>query len=325
MRTIPLPKIIVAALAIAGALSSTAAVAQQSYPTRTVRIVVGYAPGTGIDVVARIMADALSKSMGQPFVVEQRVGAAGTIAAATVASAPPDGYSILIDSSSHSSVPSVMPGLPFDTARDFIGVTTLVENPLVMVTSKTKGYKNIAELVAAGKSKPGSLNYASGGVATSTHISAEKFRQGAGFQATHVPFKSTTEAMTEMIGGRIDFTYTALTTALGGIRDGRLVPLAMSMRRTKLLPDLPTIAEAGYPKAAYSSWIGMMVASKTPPAIVARLHEETLKALASPEVQEKLAKIGAEPATLPQAEFDSLRVRDLAENDRIVKSAGISR
>ena len=295
----------------------------QSYPSRPVRVIIPYGPGTGVDVVARMVAEAISKSVGQPFVAEQRVGAAGTIAAGTVANAPADGYTLLVDSSAHTSVPALMQNLPFDTARDFAGVTTLIENPLVLVTAQSRGYKTVADLVAAAKAKPGSINYASGGLGTSTHISAEKFRMGAGFEAVHIPFKSTTEALTEIMGGRMDFTYTALTSALSGIRDGRLVALAMSSRRSPVLPNVPTITEAGVANATYSSWVGMMVAAKTPREIINRLYQETLKAMATPDVQERLAKIGAEPVTMPPDDFEALRRRELVENVQLMKTIGI--
>ena len=295
----------------------------QSYPSRPVRVIIPYGPGTGVDVVARMVAEAISKSVGQPFVAEQRVGAAGTIAAGTVAKAPADGYTLLVDSSAHTSVPALMQNLPFDTARDFAGVTTLIENPLVLVTAQSRGYKTVADLVAAAKAKPGSINYASGGLGTSTHISAEKLRMGAGFEAVHIPFKSTTEALTEIMGGRMDFTYTALTSALSGIRDGRLVALAMSSRRSPVLPNVPTITEAGVANATYSSWVGMMVAAKTPREIINRLYQETLKAMATPDVQERLAKIGAEPVTMPPDDFEALRRRELVENVQLMKTIGI--
>ncbi len=295
----------------------------QSYPTRPVRVIIPYGPGTGVDVVARMVTEAISKSVGQPFIAEQRVGAAGTIAAGTVANAPADGYTLLVDSSAHTSVPALMQNLPFDTARDFAGVTTLIENPLVLVTAQSRGYKTVADLVAAAKAKPGSINFASGGLGTSTHISAEKFRMGASFEAVHIPFKSTTEALTEIMGGRMDFTYTALTSALSGIRDGRLVALAMSSRRSPVLPNVPTITEAGVANATYSSWVGMMVASKTPREIVNRLYQETLKAMATADVQERLAKIGAEPVTMPPDDFEALRRRELVENVQLMKTIGI--
>jgi len=284
---------------------------------------VPYGPGTGVDVVARLIGEAISKNVGQPFVVETRLGAAGTIAAAYVVNAPADGHQLLFDSSAQTSVPAMMTSLSFDPARDIVGVTTIVENPLVLVTSQAKGYKNVAELVAAARARPGTINFASGGIATSTHISGEKLRLHANFEALHVPYKSTTDAITEMMGGRIDYTYTALTTALGGIRDGRLIPLAMSARRSKVLPNVPTIAEAGYPNATYSSWVGMLINGKTPRDIVNRLYQETIKVLATTEVQERLAKIGAEPNTLTPDEFDALRRKELVDNLQLVKAAGI--
>ena len=295
----------------------------QTYPTKPVHIIIGYTPGTGVDIVGRHVGEMLAKSMGQPFIAENRPGAAGTIAAAYVATASADGYLLLVDSSSHTSVPAVMPSLPYGTLRDFAGVTTLVENPLVLVASRAKGYQTIRDLVAAGKAKPGSLSYATTGFGSSTHISAEKFRMSAGFDALHVPVKSTTEAITELMGGRMDFTYTALTTGLPGIQGGRLVALAMSNHRSALLPGVPTIEEAGFPNSAYSSWLGMMVAAKTPRDIVNRLHQEIVKAMAVPEMQERLAKIGAQPSTMSPDEFDALRRRELAANMQLMKAIGI--
>ena len=311
------------ALGVVTALCAASLAQAQSWPSRPLRAAVPYGPGTGVDVIARIVTETIGRNIGQPIVVEQRVGAAGTIAAAFTVNAPADGYTLLFDSSAQTSVPATMLNLPFDPGRDIVGVTTLIENPLVLVTSQVKGYRNVAEMVAAAKARPGSFNFASGGVATSTHITGEKVRLAAGFEAVHVPFKSTTDALTELMGGRIDYTYTALTSALGGIRDGRLIALAMSARRSKVLPNVPTIAEAGYPAAAYSSWVGMLVNGKTPRDIVNRLYQETLKALANPEVQERLAKIGAEPTTMSPEEFDAMRRRELVDNASLMKSIGI--
>ena len=295
----------------------------QAWPAKPVRIVVTFGPGTGVEVVGRLTGQAISKNTGQPFIIEARTGAGGTIAHSYVLSTPADGYTLLVDSSSHTSVPALMANLPFDTLRDFSGVTTLIENPITMVTATSTGFKTVSDLVAAAKAKPGSLSFASAGVGTSTHISAEKFRMGAGFEAVHIPFKSTTEALTEIMGGRMDFTYTALTTGLPGIQGGRLVALAMSNHRSALLPGVPTIEEAGFPNSAYSSWLGMMVAAKTPRDIVNRLHQEIVKAMAVPEMQERLAKIGAQPSTMSPDEFDALRRRELAANMQLMKAIGI--
>jgi tripartite-type tricarboxylate transporter receptor subunit TctC len=293
----------------------------QPYPSRPVKVLIPYGPGSGIDVVVRQLNEALSKSFGQPFVSENRPGAAGTIAAAYVLSQPPDGYTILSDSSSHTIVPSLMASIPFDTARDIAGVTTLIENPLVLVTGR-KGINTAAELIAAAKAKPGSITYASAGIGSSTHISAEKFRIGAGFDGLHIPFKSSTDGLVEVMAGRIDFTYTALASALSGIRDGRLVALAMVSRRVGAMPNVPAVDEV-VPGAGYSTWLGIMVSSKTPRDIVQRLNQEIVKVMASADMKERLLKLGSEPWTMSPEEFDALRRKELVENERLVKAAGI--
>ena len=294
----------------------------QAYPSKPVKVLIPYGPGSGIDVVVRQLNDALSKSFGQPFVSENKPGAAGTIAAAYVLSQPADGYTILSDSSSHTIAPSLMASIPFDTARDFSGVTTLIENPLVLVTGRAKGINSAAELIAAAKAKPGSITYASAGIGSSTHVSAEKFRIGAGFEGLHIPFKSSTDGLVEVMAGRIDFTYTALASALSGIRDGKLVALAMVSRRVGVMPNIPSVEEI-VPGASYSTWLGIMVSSKTPRDIVQRLNQEIVKVMATPDMKERLAKLGSEPWTMSPEEFDALRRKELVENERLVKAAGI--
>ena len=294
----------------------------QAYPSKPVRILIPYGPGTGIDVVVRFLNEALSKNLGQQFIAENRTGAAGTIAAAYVASQPADGYTLLSDSSSHTIVPSLMATLPFDTARDFAGVTTLIENPLVLVIARAKGIQSVRELIAAAKAKPGSITYASAGVGTTTHISAEKFRIGAGFEGLHIPFKSSTDGLVEVLAGRIDFTYTALASALSTIHAGKLVALAMVSRRVAIMPDVPAIDEI-VPNSGYSTWLGIMVPAKTPRDIVQRLNQEIVKAMNTDDMKERMAKLGAEPWTMSPEEFDALRRRELVDNDRLVKAAGI--
>ena len=303
-------------------LSLTTTVAfSQAYPSRPVKVLIPYGPGSGIDVVVRALNESLSKNLGVPFVSENRPGATGTIAAAYVLSQPADGYTILSDSSSHTIAPSLMASIPFDTGRDFAGVTTLIENPLVLVTGAGK-YKTAQELIAAAKAKPGSITYASAGIGSSTHISAEKFRIGAGFQGLHIPFKSSTDGLTEVLAGRIDFTYTALPSALSGIREGKLVPLAMVSRRVPVMPNIPSVSEI-VPGANYSTWLGIMVSSKTPRDIVDRLNREIVKAMNAPEMKDRLQKLGSEPWTMSPDEFDALRRKELVDNERLVKAAGI--
>ena len=301
---------------------ATGVVAQQ-YPSKPVKVYVPYGPGTGVDVAARLISEALARNLSQPFVIENRPGAAGTLATGLVAAAAPDGYSVLVNASSHTSVPALMRNLPYDAARDFAGVTTLAESPLVLVTAKARGLQTVKQLIAAAKAKPGSITFASAGVGTATHIAAEKFRLAAGFETLHIPFKSTTDALADVTTGRIDYLYTALVSALGGIRDGRLVALAMGSRRSSLLPDVPTIVEAGVPNGDYSLWFGMFVSAKTPRDIVNRLNGETVKLLATPELKDRFAKIGAEPFTMTPEEFDAMIRREMVENERLIKAAGI--
>ena len=308
--------------AILLSIVATGVVAQQ-YPAKAVKVYVPYGPGTGVDVAARLISEALARNLSQPFVIENRPGAAGTLATGLVAAAAPDGYSVLVNASSHTSVPALMRNLPYDAARDFAGVTTLAESPLVLVTAKARGLQTVKQLIAAAKAKPGSITFASAGVGTATHIAAEKFRLAAGFEALHIPFKSTTDALADVTTGRIDYLYTALVSALGGIRDGRLVALAMGSRRSSLLPDVPTIVEAGVPNGDYSLWFGMFVGAKTPRDIVNRLNGETVKLLATPELKDRFAKIGAEPFTMTPEEFDAMIRREIVENERLIKAAGI--
>jgi len=310
--------------AIGLALCTLASIASaQAYPSRPVKVIVPYGPGTAIDVIMRELAEVMSKDMGQPFVIENRPGASGTIGSAAVAAAAPDGYTILSESSSHTSAPAFLPKLGFDPKRDLAGVTTIIDSPLVLVVAKSSGYKSLAELIAAAKAQPGVLTFASAGLGSSTYMTAEKMRLAAGFDALHVPFKSTTDGLTEVIAGRVTYTYTGVASAVPLVKDGRLVPLAMGFRRSGAFPDVPSSEEAGIANSGYSGWLGVLVPAKTPRDIVARLHQEIVKAMASPQMKERLAKSGAEAYTMSPEEFDALREREFAENERMVKAMGI--
>jgi tripartite-type tricarboxylate transporter receptor subunit TctC len=294
----------------------------QDYPSRSVRVLVPYGAGTGIDVAARIVAEKLSRSLGQSFVVENRTGAAGTIAGAAVVSAPADGYTLLADASGFTTVPALMKNIPYDPRRDLVGVATIGSSPLVLVTSPGKGYKTVRELVAAGKARPGALTFASAGVGTTTHLSAEKFRVAAGFQALHVPYKSTTDALAEVMAGRIDYLVTTVPSALALVKDGRLVALATGVRRAKALPDVPTMAEAGFPGAGNDTWFALFASAKVPSDVVARLNAETAKAVADPEVRDKLSRAGAEPFVNTPEEFGALLRREFNDTEQLVKAIG---
>ena len=314
---------VVAAVVLAAFATVSGVATAQTYPSKPVRIIVPYAPSSGVAVATRLVTDELAKTMGQSFVHETRTGAGGAIASQAVATAAPDGYTLLANSSAHTILPSLSSNLPYDTLRDLTGVTILAELPLVMVISKSKGIRNVRELVAAAKAKPGSLTYASGGVGTSAHLGAEKFRAAAGIEVLHIPFKSTTDGMTEVMAGRVDDVYTAVASALSSIQEGSLLALAMSSKRSVTLPNVPTIEEAGVPGAGYSVWTALFAPGKTPREIINRLHQEVVKVMTTTDLRERMLKVGAEAFTVTPDEFDALIRRELVENERLVKASGV--
>jgi tripartite-type tricarboxylate transporter receptor subunit TctC len=294
----------------------------QSWPARSIRAVVPFSAGSSLDIVGRIVLDPVSSQLGQPIVVENRGGAGGTIGSAMVAKADPDGYSILINASAHSSAPAAYPNIPYDPARDFSAVIPFGTIPNVAVISPEKGIKTIQELVAAAKT--GSFTYASAGVGSATHWAAERLRVSAGFQALHVPFRGGPEALMDVMAGRVDFTCMGMSAALPFVRDGKLVPLAVSStKRSSALPDVPTTLEAGLADSDYTYWMGMFVPAKTPRDVVDRLYQETQKALQLPSVTEKFAPQGIEPMPLTPAEFDALIKKEIADNIALAKAAGL--
>jgi tripartite-type tricarboxylate transporter receptor subunit TctC len=311
-------------MAAAVALAASAAHAQ-AYPTKPVHVIVPFTPGSATDVVARTVAQALSTRMGQVFVVENRPGAGGTIGANLVAKAAPDAYTLLVNSSGHTVNPSIYPSLPFDTAKDFTGVSLLAEQPNILVVAPSKGWKTAGDLVKATKAEPGKLTYASAGAGSATHMNAEKFRVSAGIDTVHIPYKGTPEALTDTMNGRVDYFFAPVIAALPMVRDNRVTALAVgSAKRASVLPDVPTTEEAGYPGSAYNFWVGMLAPAGTPPVIVERLNKEVTAALASPEVKDRLAALGADAAPMPAADFDKMIAQELKDNAALVKQAGIT-
>ena len=295
----------------------------QTWPTRPVRLVVAFTAGSATDIIARAVGDTLARSLGQPVVIENKPGAGGTIAAAAIAKADPDGYMFLIHSAGHSVNPAMYPNLPYDTVRDFVGVSPLANLPNVMVAPPGR-YKNVQDVVAAGKASPGKLNYGSAGSGSATHMNAEKFRAAAGFDAVHVPFKGTPEALSETMSGRLDFFFAPIVSALQLVRENKLSALAVgTAKRAVLLPDVPTTVELGYPGSDFSFWIGIFAPAKTPRDIVERMNAEIAKALQSPEVRERFATLGAEPFVMKPAEFDAYVRSEIELNGKIVRAAGI--
>jgi tripartite-type tricarboxylate transporter receptor subunit TctC len=303
------------------------AIAESSaeWPSRQVRVIVPIAAGSGIDIVARTVSQQLAKQLGRPFVIENRPGGATTTGAAAVASAAPDGYTILFHSVAFTVTPSTVANLPYDVARDFAGVMPITNTPLLLVSPPGK-FRSVGDLVARAKADKGAMNYATPGYGAAAHFTSERFRLAAGFEAQQIPFRGTVEAVTEVVAGRVAFYFAPLTTVQSLIQEGRLDALATTSRkRVSALPNVPTTIEAGYPDSDFDFWVGMFVPSKTPRDIVEKLYVETRKAAELPELRAQMAAIGGEPMeAMTPAEFDDYVRKEIARNAAIAKAAGIS-
>jgi len=296
----------------------------QNWPTKPIKAFIPFSAGSATDIIPRAVFDRVAADLGQPIVVENRGGAGGTIAVGAVVKSDPDGHTILANSSAHTVAPAIIDNIPYDTAKDLSAVVALGRNANILVVSPAKGWKTVGDLVAAAKAKPGSVNYGSAGVGTATHISAERFRQSAGIQATHVPYRGGPEALADIFGGRVDFYYCPISTALPLIRDGRVVALATSTpQRASALPDVPTSLEAGYANSDYTVWYGVFMPVKTPRVIVDRLHAATMKVIDTPAMKQKLAELAVDPMPMKPAEFDALVETEIKANEKLIKGAGI--
>ena len=315
--------LVTAALIAAFAIASTEASAE-AWPSRSIRAVIPFGAGSATDLVPRIVFDQLSPALGQPIVVENRTGAGGTLGSNIVAKADPDGYTLLAHSNAHTIAPAVFASLPYDAAKDFAGVIPFGRLPNVLVIAPSKGFRTIQEMIAAAKAKSGSFNYASVGVGSATHLSVERLKLSAGFEAVHVPFRGGPEALTEVVAGRVEFYFCPVNTALPFIREGKLLGLVVnSTARVPELPDVPTTAEAGYKDADFPIWIGILAPVKTPREIVDKLHAESVKVLNMPATRERLGKAGIDPLILTPAEFDARIAAEVASNAALAQAAGI--
>ncbi len=312
-----------AVVGIALAAGSAGALAQD-WPSRTITTISPFTAGNANDVVARVVLDEMAKTLGQSIVIENKPGGGGSIGAALVAKAAPDGYTVLLHSSSLSSQVVLHKSLPFDPLKDFAPAVLFGVQPSVLVTAPSKGYKSIADLVTAAKAKPGQLNFASAGIGAASHMAAERFNQATGIKAQHIPFRGPVEAFTELMAGRIDYYFLPISPALPVIENGKLVALAVSTpMRAPSLPNIPTVAEAGYPKAEYLFWGGLSVPAKTPRAIIERLHDDGVKALKLKSVQERLQKLGVQQMPMSVDEFGRFFREDVASTVQLAKDVGI--
>ncbi len=307
--------------ALSLALSTATA---QTWPTKPLRVIVPVGAGSTTDIIPRAVFEQLGPQLGQSIVVENRTGAGGTIGTAFVAKADPDGYTILAHGSAHTIAPSLYSNLSYHPARDFAAVVALGISSSVLVVAPAKGFKTVGDLVAAGKAKPGTLNFSSVGIGTATHLSAERFRFSAGVDAVHIPFKGGAEAMTEVMAGRVDFFFGPVGLVLPNVRESKLIALTVNgAKRSAALPDVQTTLEGGFADAEYPIWFALFVPAKTPRDIVDKLHGETTKALQTPKMRERLAQFGLEPMVMTPKELDALVEKEIGINAALVKKIGI--
>ena len=313
-----------AAAAALAACALTGAYAQGPWPgTQPIKLVVPFTAGSGTDIVARLVAEKLGPALGTSVIVDNKPGAGGTLGAAIAAKSPADGYTLLVHSAGHLVNPWIYKGLSYDTIKDFTGITPMASLPNVLVTAPSH-FANVQDLVAKAKAKPGSFNYGSAGNGSATHMNAEVFRLAAGIDAQHVPFRGTPEAMTEVMAGRVDWFFAPMVSALPLIKTGRLQALAVGTgKRSSALPDAPTTVEAGVPGSEYLFWVGLFAPAKTPQPVVDRLQAEVAKIMVSPELKERLEKLGAEPFTMPSAQFNKFLVDETGKAQQVVKAASI--
>jgi tripartite-type tricarboxylate transporter receptor subunit TctC len=307
-------------------LASGAANAQvaEPYPLKAVRFVVGQAPGGGVDLIARAVTAKLTESIGQSMIVDNRTGAAGSIGAGLVAKSAPDGYTLLVVSSSFAINPSLSANLPFDPLKDLAPVILLAEAPFLLVVHPSLPVRSVKELIAFAQARPGALNFASGGNGSSGHLAGELFQSAAHIKIAHVPYKGAGPALTDTIAGQVQLTFTSMLSSLQHVRSARLRALAVtSSRRSAALPELPTVAEAGVRDFATGSWYGVLAPAGTRANVIQRMNSELGKVIALPEMRQKLAADGAEPVGGSPEVFQKYIVTEIAKWARVVKAAGI--
>ncbi len=305
------------ALAAAGATA-------QSYPSKPVRVIVPFPAGGGIDFIARALTPKLSEYLGHGFVVDNRSGASGTIGTEAVAKAAPDGYTLLATFSSHTQNASLYSKLGYDTVRDFAPVTQIATVPTILVANPALPVKTVKDLVALGKKRPGEILYASIGNGTPPHLSAELFNNMAGIKMTHVPYKGAAPSMISLLAGETQLTFTTVLVALPHVKTGRLRALGVaSLKRAAVMPDVPTIDEAGVRGYESLAWYGLLAPAKTPPAIVEQLHRETVRALQAPDLRDMLKNQGAEPVGNTGDQFNVIIKEEIEKWRKLVQALGL--
>ncbi len=315
--------LIVLALSLAAAGIGTHAAAQ-NYPSKPVKIIVPFAAGGPADNYARFMAQRLQDALGQPFVVDDRPGAGSVIGTDAVAKSAPDGYTLLLMSNTHTVNESLIPNKPFQLMRDFVAIAPINYSDLVLVANPALPAANLKELIAQAKAKPGRINYASSGPGTPYHMAGELFKSMAGVSLVHIPYRGSSGARTDVIGGQVELMFDAVTTMAEQVKSGKVRALATTGKvRSDVLPDVPTVSEAGVPGYEATIWLGLMAPKGTPKAVVDKLNEAVSKIAAQPDVKQQWNKQGAAPMVMTPEVFDKYMRDDIAKWGRVIKAANI--
>jgi tripartite-type tricarboxylate transporter receptor subunit TctC len=313
-----------AAAACAAGLLQALPASAQTWPTRPVRIVVPFAVGGPADVFARFLAQRLPDQLGQTFVVENKPGAGAVIGTDQVAKAPPDGYTLLLMSNTHTVNETLVANKPYHLTRDFVGVAPINYSDLVLVAHPSVPVANVRDLLKLAKQRPGKLNYASSGTGTPYHMAGELFKSMAGVYLVHIPYKGSSGARTDLLGGQVDFMFDAVTTMTEQVRAGKAKAIATTgKQRSAVLPDVPTVNESGVPGYEATIWLGLMAPKGTPPAVVNRLNEAVSKIVGQPDVQQAWAKQGAVPLVMNAQAFDKYIQDDIQKWAKVIQSAHI--
>ncbi len=296
----------------------------QEYPTKPIRIIVGSSAGGGGDTMARLMAQAMTPALGQQVIIDNRPGAGGNVGADIVAKATPDGYALLFVFTGHVTSPSLFPKLPFDTVRDFSGITLLATNQAMLLVHPSLPVKSVKELIALAKQNPG--KYSIGAIVSgSNHLGSELFKLQAGVDLLFVPYKGNAAALTDLLGGQVQVMFNTVSVSLPHVKSGKLRALAVAgALRSKLAPDLPTVSEAGVPGFAFNGWYGFVAPAKTPRPIVVKLNQTSVNIVRSPEIVERLAAMGNEPVGNTPEEFDKLIREEIPKWAKVIREAGIT-
>jgi tripartite-type tricarboxylate transporter receptor subunit TctC len=307
------------------AVTATVAAHAQTYPTKPVKIIVPFAAGGPADIYARVIAQRLGESMGQAFIVEDRPGAGSLIGTEAVAKSAPDGYTLLLMSNTHTVNETLVPNKPYVLMRDFVGIAPINYSDLVLVAHPSLQVATLADLLKLAKSRPGKLNYASSGTGTPYHMAGELFKSMAGVHLVHIPYRGSSGARTDLLGGQVDLMFDAVTTMAEHVKAGKVKALATTgAQRSGVLPDVPTMGEAGVPGYEATIWLGLLAPKGTPPAIVQRLNEAVAKVTSQPEIRQLWGRQGATPMVMSTTEFDKYIQDDIGKWARVIHSAHIT-